>query len=74
MIEEVRIFGVYMPAPLVWAVVSLSITYWIRGWLHRQPIYTQMWQQGLMELGLFVLLWWSVARVADAWLPPGLVS
>jgi hypothetical protein len=64
MIEEIRIFGIYMPAGLLWAVIAAAVTFFVRGWVYRLPL----------ELAIFVLLWWGIAMLADAYLPSGLIS
>jgi protein AaeX len=64
-VEELRVFGIYMPAPLVWAIIAMIVVYLIRGWLHRLPLYALLWQPALLDLAAFVLLWWGIARVAD---------
>ena len=74
MIEEIHIFGVYMPASLAWAVIAVAITLRVRGYLHRLPLHRLLWHPGLIELMVFLVLWWSIARVADAYLPRVLVS
>ncbi len=74
MIEEIRIFGVYIPAGLAWAIVSLVITSALRGPLLRLPLNAVLWQPALAELALFVLIWWGIASFADHYLPRGLVS
>jgi hypothetical protein len=74
MIEEIRIFGVYLPAGLAWAVLSLAITSLLRTPLLRLPLRTVLWQPALAELALFLLLWWGISHLADAYLPRGLIS
>ncbi len=73
-VEEICLFGVYMPAPLLWACVAVILTYLVRPWLHRLPLHAIVSQPAFVELGIFVLLWWGIALVADAYLPPGVVS
>jgi hypothetical protein len=74
MVEEIHIFGVYMPSALVWAVVALIITSLLRGPLLRLPLHAILWQPALMELAIFLLLWWGIARLADGFLPRGFIS
>jgi hypothetical protein len=74
LIEEIRIFGVYMPAGLLWAVIALIITSLLRAPLLRLPLRSILWQPALLELAIFLLLWWVVARLADGFLPHGFIS
>jgi protein AaeX len=74
MVEEIHIFGVYMPSALVWAVVALVITSLVRGPLLRLPLHAILWQPALIELAIFLLLWWGIARLADDYLPRGFIS
>jgi len=74
MVEEIHIFGVYMPSALVWAVVALVITSLVRGPLLRLPLHAILWQPALIELAIFLLLWWGIARLADSFLPRGFIS
>ena len=74
MVEELHIFGVYMPAGLLWAVSALIITSLLRGPLLRLPLRSILWQPALLELAIFLLLWWGIARLADGFLPHGFIS
>jgi hypothetical protein len=74
MIEEIRIFGVYMPAGLLWAALAMIVTFLVRDWLNRLPLHLVLWQPALIEMAVFVLLWWGIASLADAYLPPGVIS
>jgi hypothetical protein len=74
MIEEIHIFGVYMPAGLVWAALAMILTFFTRDWVHRLPLQWLIWQPALIELAIFVLLWWGIASLADAYLRPGIIS
>lgn len=72
MIEEIAILGVYAPAALVWGVLAALLTWLLRPLLHRLPLARLVWHAGLAEFALFVGLWWSLAVLADLYLPVGL--
>ncbi|MET4898315.1 DUF1656 domain-containing protein [Sphingomonadaceae bacterium jetA1] len=72
MIEELHILGVYVPAALAWAVLAAVLVYLLRPLLQRLPIIRILWHPSLVELGLFVLLWWGLSAFADAFLLPWL--
>ncbi|MGN6375173.1 MAG: DUF1656 domain-containing protein [Sphingomonas sp.] len=74
MIEEVRLFGVYMPAPLAWAVLAALIIWPVSGRLRRLPVARFLWQPGLLDLALFAVLWWGLSLAADHFLPRSLIA
>lgn len=74
MIEELHLFGVFIPAALAWAVLAGILAYLFRNLLHWTPLPRLLWQPGLLELALFALLWWGITRCADAYLPRWLIS
>jgi hypothetical protein len=74
MVEEIRIFGVYMPAGLAWAAIAAIVTFLIRGRLHRLPLSSILWYPALVELAIFVILWWAIAWITDAYFPRWLIS
>lgn len=74
MIEEVHLLGVYMPAALLWAVLAAVLVYLLRVPIQRLPVYRLVWHPGLLELALFVLLWWGLSALADLFLHQWLLS
>jgi hypothetical protein len=74
MIEELHLFGVYMPAALVWAVIAGILAYLLRNLLQRLPLYHLLWHPGVLELALFMALWWGLTVLADNFLSRALVS
>lgn len=70
MIEEIHLLGIYMPAALAWGMLAVVLVYLLRVPLQRLPIYRLLWHPSLLELALFVLLWWGLAALADAFLHP----
>ncbi|WP_213308982.1 DUF1656 domain-containing protein [Paraburkholderia sacchari] len=74
MIEEIRIFGVYMPSALFWAAIALTITFLLHGILLRVPLRQMLWHPALIDLAAFFLLWWGITRLADACFPHGVFS
>ncbi|SCW34965.1 Protein of unknown function [Sphingobium faniae] len=74
MIEEVHVLGVYMPAALLWAVLAAVLVYLLRVPIQRLPVYRILWHPSLLELALFVLLWWGLGAFADLFLHEWLFS
>jgi len=65
MVEELHIFGVYLPSALGWAVLAIVLTYLLRWPLQRLPLYRYLWQPSLLELAVFLVLWWGLTLLAD---------
>ncbi|WP_245005139.1 DUF1656 domain-containing protein [Paraburkholderia sacchari] len=74
MTEEIRLFGIYMPAALFWAVIAMLVTFMLRGALQRVPLRQLLWHPGLIDLAAFFLLWYGITRLADICLPHGFIS
>ena len=68
MIEEIHILGVYMPAALVWAVLAVVLVYLMRMPVQRLPLYRLLWPPSLLEFALFILFWWALSALGDAFL------
>jgi hypothetical protein len=74
LIEEVHLFGVYLPAALAWAVLAFLLAYLLRNLLGRLPLQRLLWHPALADLALFALLWWTITDLADRFTPAWLVS
>lgn len=74
MIDELHIFGIYVPAALCWAVIAAVCTFLLRPLLLRLPLWRVLWHPALLELMLFLLFWWGLTLLADGFLPHGLIS
>lgn len=69
MIEEINIYGVYIPAALLWAIIAGIASYSVRNLLQRLPVDYFLWQPGLLDLTLFLLFWWGLVALSDMILP-----
>ena len=65
MIEEMHVLGMYMPAPLLWAILAGLATALLGRLIRRLPIYHVDWHPGLFDLTLFLLLWWGLVALSD---------
>lgn len=74
MIEELHVFGVYMPSALVWAILAGILAYSLRNLLQRFRLSRLLWHSGILELALFATLWLALTFLADHFLPRALVS
>ncbi|WP_298674438.1 DUF1656 domain-containing protein [uncultured Sphingomonas sp.] len=68
MIEEIHLLGVYMPAALGWGVLAAVLVHFLRAPLQRLPLHKLLWHPALLELALFVALWWGLSAFADTFL------
>ena len=73
MIEEIGLFGVYMPAALGWAVVAGGMTAVLRPVLRLPWLRWLVWQPGQLDLACFLCLWWALCALADARFPHAMV-
>lgn len=73
MIEEVHLFGIYMPAALAWAVLAALLTWPVSSRLRQLPIGRFLWQPSLLDLALFAVLWLGLSIAADHFLPRALI-
>lgn len=74
MIEEIHLFGVYLPAALAWAVLAFLLAYLVRNLLSRLRLERLLWHPALADLALFALFWWGITGAADHFTPSWLVS
>jgi hypothetical protein len=56
MIGEFDIYGVFIPALLVWALVALLLTSVLRRVLARVGFYRLVWHRPLVDLSLLVIV------------------
>ncbi|HLY90693.1 MAG TPA: DUF1656 domain-containing protein [Acetobacteraceae bacterium] len=74
MIEEIHLFGIYVPAALFWAMLAVIITFLLRDLLVRLPLHRVLWHPALLELAIFVVIWRALVWLGDRFLPHGLIS
>ena len=61
---EINVGGVYLPAPLVWAVAAFVLSNIIERLLSRTRLYGFVWHRALFELAVFVFLWGAISAGA----------
>ena len=64
MIGEFDLGGVFIPSAVVWAVVAIVISLFVRRLLHLFGFYRLVWHRGLFELALLAILWGTVTYLA----------
>ena len=70
MIGEFDIYGVFVPALLVWALVALSLTGVVRMVLARLGFYRLVWHRPLVDLSLLIIVLTIVTNVLPYWIQP----
>jgi len=69
-IGEFDVYGVFVPALLVWALVALSLSLVLRAVLRRIGFYRLVWHRPLVDLSLLVIILAVVAAVLPHWIAP----
>jgi hypothetical protein len=73
MIGEFDVAGVFIPAIVIWAIVSMALGLIVRRILTATRFYALVWHRGLFDLALFFILWSAVAFLANRYgLPAGI--
>jgi hypothetical protein len=70
MIGEFDIYGVFVPALLVWALAALLLTGVLRAVLARMGFYRLVWHRPLVDLSLLIIVLLIVANVLPHWIQP----
>ena len=68
MIGEFDVYGVFVPALLVWALVAISLTGVLRTVLARVGFYRLVWHRPLVDLSLLVIILTIVTNVLSYWI------
>ena len=70
MIGEFDIYGVFVPALLVWALMALPLTGILRTVLARVGFYRLVWHRPLVDLSLLIIVLTVVTNVLSDWIQP----
>jgi hypothetical protein len=65
MIGEFDLHGIFLPALLVWAVIAVGASFFLRWVMTLTGFYRLVWHRGLFDLAVIVILWAVVAAVFD---------
>lgn len=66
MIQEIDIYGVFLPSLLAWMVLAYSITTLIRRLLSVSGVYTYVWHRPLFDIAIYVIVLGAVVMIAKA--------
>jgi hypothetical protein len=70
MISEIDVYGVFIPALLVWTLVALVLMGALRRVLARAGFYRLVWHRPLVDLSLLVIVLAAVAGILPSWIAP----
>ncbi len=65
---EIDIYGVLMPALLLWLIVTYALCAMLRPVLRRSGLYRPVWHRALFDLALFVCLLGGVVYLSSEFL------
>jgi hypothetical protein len=65
MVGEFNFAGVFVPALLVWVIVAVGLSMFVRSILRLTGFYRLVWHRGLFDLALLAILAGSVTALAD---------
>jgi hypothetical protein len=70
MIGEFDVYGVFVPALLVWGLITLLLTAVLRSVLVRVGFYRLVWHRPLVDLSLLVIILAAVVALVPHWIGP----
>ncbi len=70
MISEFDVYGVFVPALLVWGMIALLLVALLRRVLAHVGFYRLVWHRPLVDLSLLVIILAAVVAVAPRWISP----
>jgi hypothetical protein len=62
---EVDIYGVLVPALLLWLIVAYALSAVLRRLMHRSDLYRLVWHRALFDFALFVCLLGGVVYLSE---------
>ena len=69
-IGEFDVYGVFVPALLVWGMIPLLLTALLRRVLAHAGFYRLVWHRPLVDLSLLVIILAAIVAVAPRWIAP----
>ncbi|EHL97507.1 hypothetical protein HMPREF9946_04115 [Acetobacteraceae bacterium AT-5844] len=69
MIAEIDLYGIFLPALLVWAVVAIPLSALLRRLLTAVGLYRHVWHAPLFDFALFVITLGGVVALSEYLLP-----
>jgi len=69
MIGEFDLGGVFIPSAVVWAMVAIVVSLFVRRLLVIVGVYRLVWHRGLFDLALLAILWGAVTAIATLYGP-----
>ncbi len=69
MIAEIDLYGVFLPALLVWAIIAIPISALLRRLLTAAGAYRLVWHAPLFDFALFVITLGGIVALSEFLLP-----
>jgi hypothetical protein len=69
-IGEFDVYGVFVPALLVWGLIALLLTALLRRVLRHAGFFRLVWHRPLVDLSLLVIILAAIVAVAPRWIAP----
>jgi hypothetical protein len=69
MIAEIDLYGIFLPALLVWALVAMPLSALLRRLLRALGAYRLVWHAPLFDLALFIITLGGVVALSEFLLP-----
>lgn len=70
MIGEFDVYGVFVPALLVWSAITLLLSSVLRAILARLGFYQLIWHRPLVDLSLLVIMLAATVAILPQWIAP----
>jgi hypothetical protein len=69
-IGEFDVYGVFVPALLIWGLIALALTGVLRFVLTRIGFYRLVWHRPLVDLSLLTIILAAIVTFAPQWIQP----
>ncbi|WP_160000571.1 DUF1656 domain-containing protein [Roseomonas sp. 18066] len=69
MTAEIDLYGIFLPALLVWAVIALPLSALARRLLRAGGAYRWVWHPALFDFALYILILGGTVALAETLLP-----
>ncbi|ADP71965.1 protein of unknown function DUF1656 [Rhodomicrobium vannielii ATCC 17100] len=69
MIGELDIYGVFVPALLLWMLIAYAVTAMLRSLCQRLGLYRYAWHRALFDISLYFIVLGAVVALETSLLP-----
>ncbi len=61
--QELNLYGVFVPAPLVWAIAAFFLSSGAARLFNWLDVYRFVWHRALFDFAVFVIIWAAISAV-----------